>query len=134
MTNELSAWGLALWACMPLLASAQAAKPELDKAAAPLTYKSAFANFKPYQDAPLADWRAVNAAVAGEPGGASGHAGHNMAGMKGMDMPAAPMPAASSAMQMQTPMKPTPKRMTKPMPESMPMPMHGTHPMKKGQP
>ncbi|WP_428418592.1 hypothetical protein [Methylibium sp.] len=105
MKSNLLAWGVALAACMPLLAAAQAAKTEAPKAAPQLTYRSAFADYKPYKDAPLADWRQVNDTVAGAPGGASGHAGHSMngmGGMKGMEAPAAPAPAASTPV----PMKP----------------------------
>ncbi len=93
-------------ACMPLLAAAQAAKTEAPKAAPPLSYRSAFADYKPYKDAPLANWRQVNDTVAIAPGGAGGHAGHSVSGMgamKGMEAPAAPAPAASAPM----PMKPS---------------------------
>lgn len=91
---------------MPLLAGAQAAKTEAPKAVPALTYRSAFADYKPYKDAPPANWRQVNDMVAGAPGGASGHAGHSMGGMGGMkggmEAPAVPAPAASAPM----PMKP----------------------------
>lgn len=118
MKNNLQAWGLALAACVPLLATAQAAKTEPPNAPAPqLTYQSAFADYKPYKDAPPADWRALNDTVASAPGGASGHAGHSMGGMKGMEMPAAPRPASAPM-----PMKPMPK------------PMHDGHHKKGGQP
>lgn len=88
-------------ACLALPAAAQSAKAEAPKAAPQLTYQSAFADYKPYQDVPLANWRQVNDTVAGAPGGASGHAGHGiggMGGMKGMEAPAAQAhaPAASA--------------------------------------
>ena len=115
------AWGLALAACVPLLATAQAAKTEPPKAAPQLTYQSAFADYKPYKDAALANWREVNATVAGAPDGTSGHAGHSMNGMngmKGMEVPAASATAASAPM----PMKP------------MAMPMHDGHHKKGAKP
>lgn len=122
MKKLLQAWGGALMACLPLLATAQSAKTETPKAAPQLTYRSAFADYKPYKDAPLADWRELNATVAGAPGGAGGHAGHSMTGMQGMEMPSAPASAASAPMK--KPMKPMP----------MTMPMHDGHPKKGGQP
>lgn len=116
MKNKLRAWGVAFAACAPLLATAQDSKTEPLKPTAQLTYRSAFADYKPYKEAPLASWRALNDTVAGAPGGASGHAGHSVGGMKGMEMPAAPAAPASGAM----PMKP--------------MPMHDGHPKKGGKP
>ena len=125
MKNDIRAWGVALVACTPLLATAQDAKTEQPKAPAQLTYRSAFADYKPYKEAPLANWRELNDAVAGALGEASGHAGHGMGGMKGMEgmkgmkgmeMPAASAAPASGAM----PMKP--------------MPMHDSHPEKGGKP
>ena len=116
MKKNLPAWGVAIAACMPLLATAQAAKTEASKAAPQLTYQSVFADYKTYKDARLADWREVNATVAGAPEGASGHAGHTMGAMKGMEMPAAPAASASAP----TPIKP--------------MPMHDGHHGKRGKP
>ena len=113
MKNNLLAWGVALAACAPLWVTAQDAKTEPPKATAQLTYRSAFADYKHYKDAPLATWRELNDTVAGTPGGASGHAGHSMSGMKGMEMPAAP---ASGAMPMKS------------------MPMNDGHPKKGGTP
>ena len=119
MQYKRRAWGIALAACAPLSATAQDAKTEQPRATAPLAYRSAFSDYKPYKESPLANWRALNDTVAGAPGGASSHAGHNMGdmkGMEGMEMPAAPAAAASGAM----PMKP--------------MPMHVGHPKKGGKP
>lgn len=116
MKNNRLAWGVALAACAPLLATAQATKTEPPKATVQLTYQSAFADYKPYRDAPLANWRQLNDAVAGAPSGASGHAGHSMGGMKGMEMPAAPAAPASGAM------------------PAKPMPMHEGHPKMGGKP
>ena len=116
MKNNLLAWGVALAACAPLFAVAQAAKTEPPNATTQLTYRSAFADYKPYKDAPLANWRELNDTVAGAPGGAIGHAGHSMGGMKGMEMPAKPVAPASAPMRMK------------------PMPMHDGHPKTGGQP
>lgn len=65
MKNKLTSWCVGMAACTPLMASAQAAGTEAPKATARLTYQSAFADYKPYKDVPLADWRAVNDTVAG---------------------------------------------------------------------
>ena len=137
MKNNLLAWAIALSACAPFSASAQPTKTESSTAPAQLTYRSAFADYKPYKEAPLADWREVNAAVARAPGGASGHAGHDMGamgakgamgggttGMKGMDMPAAPAPAPAASAPMKMPMKPM----------AMPMPLHDGHSKTGGKP
>jgi hypothetical protein len=87
---------------MPVLAIAQKAKADAQATAPQLSYQSAFADYKPYKDIPLANWPAVNDAVAG--------------GMQGMGQ--TPMPIASS------PAKPTPE---KPMHEG-----HQTHGKKQG--
>ena len=116
MKNNRLAWGVALATCVPLWATAQATKTEPPKATQQLTYASAFTDYKPYKDAPLANWRALNDNLAGAPGGTSGHAGHSMGGMKGMEMPTAPAAPASAPMQMK------------------PMPMHDGHPKKGGKP
>jgi hypothetical protein len=63
MKNKLSQWTAAVAASLPLLSAAQAT-PQL-------SYRSAFADFRPYQDVPLADWRAANDAVAPAPRSAS---------------------------------------------------------------
>ena len=89
MKSKLHAWSIAVAMSLPMLAVAQASKPP-----SLLNYRSAFGDYKPYQDLPVGNWRAVNDAVAGAAGGASGHAGHGMSGMPGMaDMP---KPAAST--------------------------------------
>ena len=132
MKNNLLALGAALAACAPLLAAAQAARPEPPKATPQLTYQSAFADYKPYKEAPLANWRALNDAVAGAPGGASGHAGHSMGGIKGMGMPSAPAASASAPM----PVVPMPmqKQEQKQEQKQKQKQMHDGHPKKGGQP
>lgn len=82
MTNKLSACGFAVAICLPALAAAQASH------ASPPAYVSAFADYKPYRDIPVGNWRAVNDAVAPAAGRAGANAGHPMPGM--------PAPAASA--------------------------------------
>lgn len=99
MKSNPRAWGAAMVACMHLVAFAQATRTDAAQTAAPqLTYRSAFADYKPYKDTPAATWRQVNDTVAGAPGGASGHAGHGMGSMDAMEQPAAPAVPASSPM------------------------------------
>lgn len=116
MQNKLPAWGIALATFAPFIAAAQADKGEPPKTTPQLIYKSAFADYKPYQDAPLANWRELNDKVAGVPGGASGHAGHSMGGMKGMEMVPKPAAPASAAMPVKT------------------SPRHDEHPKRGGTP
>jgi hypothetical protein len=88
--NNLFSWiAPAVALCIPPVALAQPANPDPRKpgATAPrLQYRSAFADYKPWQDTKPGDWKAMNDAV-----GKSG--GHSM----GMPMGAAsaPAPAAS---------------------------------------
>ncbi|WP_157604414.1 hypothetical protein [Rhizobacter sp. Root1221] len=105
MQNNQAAWAVVLATCVPLLATAQAAKP---KPAPQLSYQSAFAGYKPYKDVPLANWRELNDTVAGAPG----HTGH---AMKAMETPVAPATPASAAI------------------PTKPMPMHEGHPKPGGQ-
>jgi hypothetical protein len=104
MTKMSLAAGLALSACLPLLAAAQVAPKAAPKAAPQLTYRSAFADYKPYKEEPPADWRKVNDAVAPAQGGAGSHAGHSMGGMKGM-APAATASSAATKPQTDLPMR-----------------------------
>jgi hypothetical protein len=80
---------LALVLCLPLAAPAQIdAKPAAGGASAPrLQYRSAFADYTPWQDIKPGDWRALNESVKG-----AGMAAHTMGSMA----PAA-APAAGSA-------------------------------------
>ncbi len=86
MKNNLRAVGVALAACAPLLALAQAASSTPPKNSPQLSYQSAFADYKPWQDSKLGDWKAMNDAV----GKSGGHA---------MDMPmsGASAPAAAAS-------------------------------------
>ena len=53
----------AIVACAGWLLAAQAAPPDGSEAAPQPTYRSAFADYKPYRDIAAADWRTVNEAV-----------------------------------------------------------------------
>jgi hypothetical protein len=98
MNNILSRLAPAVALCLPLLAVAQAGRPDPadPKAAAPaLRYQSAFADYKPWQDTKPGDWRAVNDIVRDAAAKGSGHAGDAMPA----DTPAsAPPKAAAPAM------------------------------------
>ena len=102
MKNTFPSWVVAVAACMPVLGIAQTAKVDAQGSAPQLSYQSAFADYKPYRDIPLANWRAVNAALA--------------SGMQGMVQ--TPMPTGNS------PATPAP---TKPMHED-----HQLHHRKQG--
>jgi hypothetical protein len=105
MKINLRACGAALAACLPLLVAAQIAKTDAPMVVPQLTYRSAFADYKPYKDTPLANWREVNDIVAGTMADASGHEGHSMV-MKDMDgthRAPAPPAAASAPMPMKSP-------------------------------
>lgn len=104
MKKIFLAGGVALLACLPGLLPVQAAPNEALKPAPQLTYRSTFADYKPYKDEPPADWRKVNEAVAPAQGGASGHAGHSMGGMKGMASPPPAVAASSAALKPETAM------------------------------
>ncbi|TXI24886.1 MAG: hypothetical protein E6Q67_02010 [Roseateles sp.] len=99
--------------CIPVLALAQAGKADPADARSPgpaLHYQSAFADYRPWQDAKPGDWRALNDNLRPEAAGGAGHGGHTMPGM----------PAAASA--------PTPSA-------SQPIaPAHGVHRMHGGKP
>ena len=118
MKHIRSAWALALASCVPSAALAQPGHTEAPKPTPtpPLSYRSSFSDYKSYATVPLADWRALNAAVAGAPGGMAGHAGHDMGGAM-TQMPSEPKPAAAPA--------------SAPMKKGAPMQggHHGHHPM-----
>lgn len=102
MNNILSRAVPAVGLCLPLLAFAQAGRPDPadPKAPAPaLRYQSAFADYKPWQDTPPGDWRAVNDVVRGAAAQGGSHAGHAM--------PASP-PASAPTSPPKAPPHPTP--------------------------
>jgi hypothetical protein len=91
MNNFLNRLAPAVALCVPLAALAQPATSDPGKGGAPappLTYRSAFADYKPWQDTKPGDWKAMNDAV----GKAGGHS---------MSMPmgpgSAPPPASAAS-------------------------------------
>jgi len=96
MNNILPRLAPAVALCLPLLALAQAVRPDLadPKTPAPaLRYPSAFADYKPWQDAKPGDWRAVNDKVRDAAAKGGGHAGHAMPAAAPASAPA-PAPKA----------------------------------------
>jgi hypothetical protein len=96
MKSILSRLAPAVALCVPLFALAQAGRPDLadPKAAAPaLRYRSAFADYKPWADTKLGDWRAVNDNVRDAVANGGAHAGH---GMPANAPASAPAPKASA--------------------------------------
>lgn len=95
--NNLFHWLMpAAVLCAPVFALAQSTPPDPTDAKTsvpPLRYQSAFADYKPWQDAKPGDWRALNDGLQGT-GAGGGHAGH---GMSGMSAPAMPMAASAPA-------------------------------------
>lgn len=88
--------------CLPLLASAQGARldPADPQAAAPaLRYRSAFADYKAWQDPRPGDWRTVNDTVRDAAADGGAHAGHATPA-------AAPAAAAAPAPKASAPMPP----------------------------
>lgn len=78
MKNHLARLTAALSLGLPLLATAQAIRPDpsdAKAAAPPLRYNSSFADYKPWRDTKPGDWRALNDALQGT-GAGGGHAGH----------------------------------------------------------
>jgi hypothetical protein len=86
MNNLLRRLAPALALCLPLVALAQPASvdpAQPSASAAPVKYRSAFADYRPWQDIKPGDWRALNDGLKG-----SGMSGHNMS---------APAPAKAAA-------------------------------------
>jgi hypothetical protein len=94
MNNLFRRPALALVLCLPLAAPAQIdAKPAAGGASAPqLQYRSAFADYTPWQDIKPSDWRALNESVKG-----TGMAGHTMSSMAPAAAPAAGSAASAPA-------------------------------------
>ena len=98
MNNIVSRLAPAVALCLPLLALAQAARPDPadPKTPAPaLRYQSAFADYKPWQDSKPGDWRAVNDTVRDAAAKGGAHAGHAMPATAPASAPA-PAPSASA--------------------------------------
>jgi hypothetical protein len=89
MHNPIFRLAPAVALSLPLLAGAQQSPPPSAKASAPtLPYRSAFADYKPWQDIKPGNWRQLNDTLTS--GAAGGHAGH------GATPAAKPAPAASA--------------------------------------
>ena len=96
MTQLLHRLAPALVLSLPLLAGAQGiAEPRNAKAVTPLRYQSAFADYKPYSDVELGNWRSINDAVGVAALKQGGHAGHGTTAMP--SAASSPATAASSA-------------------------------------
>ena len=79
MNDILTRLAPALALCLPQLATAQSvrAEPADARASAPgLTYRSAFADYKPWRNLEPGDWRALNDKLAPVPGKPASDAGH----------------------------------------------------------
>ena len=94
--KTLQTMACAIALAMPQLVAAQAAPvtPTATPAASQLQFPSAFADYKPYEDVPVANWRLVNETVKKAAEKAGGHAGH---GSQESSAPEAKDPAATSA-------------------------------------
>ena len=92
---------------VPLVVVAQANPPDnrsSDRAASQLSYKSAFEDYKPYVDIPVADWRQVNNTVRDAAAKGGGHGGHDAPDSKGLAGSASDKEAAPPAATPQHPM------------------------------
>lgn len=102
-TLETTAWVIALAVPHVHVVAAQANPPGNPPAVptiAQLTYTSAFDDYRPYQDVPVADWRRVNDTVRNAAAKGGGHASHGSQDSKGSQdstpgEQAAPPPAAA---------------------------------------
>jgi hypothetical protein len=99
---------LAVGLAMPLLAFGQASTTASAPTSSP-RYRSAFADYKPYQDIPAGNWRGLNDTVR-DAGGAMAH---------GMAMPPSAAAASASAPLKTIPRAPAKGPMDHPMPGGM---------------
>jgi hypothetical protein len=82
---------------VPRVVAAQANLPENPSAATTtpqLTYESAFQDYRPHEDVPVADWRQVNDTVRQATTKGGGHGSHGAPDSKGLEGSAAPKEAA----------------------------------------
>ena len=96
--KTLQTMACAIAFAVPHLVAAQANPPENRSAAttaSQLTYKSAFDDYRPYEDVPVDDWRQVNDTVRHAAKG-GGHGGHGTPDSKGLEGSAASKEAAPS--------------------------------------
>ncbi len=104
--------------------------------AASLIYQSAFADYKPYQDVPPGDWKALNDSVRESGGGHMNMGSMNMS--HGMSMPAsgdaAKAPFPSTPMHMDSSHSMHGKNPAGKSSSPVPMQMDGSHPMPGAKP
>jgi hypothetical protein len=134
---RFSAGALALG--LPLLVGAQgvaAAAADAKAPAASLSYQSAFADYKPYQDVPPGDWKALNDTVRDSGDGQMNMGSMNMS--HDMSMPAtgdaAKGKSPSAPMRMDGPHSMPSKKPADKSSSPAPMQMDGAHPMSVGKP
>jgi hypothetical protein len=108
MNNLFRRFALSLVLCLPLATLAQIdAQPSADGASErQLLYRSAFADYTPWQDIKPGDWRALNNSLK-----RAGMAGHTMGSMAPVATPAAGSAASAPV-----------------------IPSHAAHPMHGGKP
>lgn len=99
--NTLQTMACAVAFAMPQLASAQAAPADRTApgpAAPPPQYESAFSDYKPYRDEPVADWRQVNDTVrqAADKGGDGTNQHGHKTPADGRTLPGAAAPATDA--------------------------------------
>ena len=90
--KTLQTMACAIAFAVPHVVAAQANPPENPSAAttaSQLTYESAFQDYRPYEDVPVADWRQVNDTVRHAATKGGGHGGHGAQDSKGTDGSAA---------------------------------------------
>ena len=138
MNNLIQRVAPALALCLAMLGTARAQGSAAPSAAAsaPLQYRSAFADYKPWRDIAPGDWRALNDAVKGDSmsgtdmsdtqGGGGAKAMSPAPGTREMPMPAASAPAHSGHAHA--------RAKTAPMPAMPGMGAHEGHDMKGGHP
>ena len=139
MNNSLRFSVGALALGLPLLVGAegmQVAATDAKSPAASLRYQSAFADYKPYQDVPLGDWKALNDTVRDREVGQMNMGSTNMS--HGMSMPASGDAAKDASPSAPMHMggshsMPSKKRADKSS-SSAPMQMDGAHPMSGAKP
>ena len=97
--KSLQTMACAIALAVPHVAAAQTNSPEGRSAAttaAPLTYQSAFEDYRTYEDVPVADWRQVNDTVRAAATKSGGHGAQQSQGSTGSaaSKEAAPPPAS----------------------------------------
>ena len=95
--KTLQTMACAIAFAVPHVVAAQANPPENASAAttaSELTYESAFQDYRPYEDVPVAEWRQVSGTVRQAATKGGGHGGHGAPDSKGSEGSAASKEAA----------------------------------------